>query len=119
MINHIPNNMEAVLLTGHGGLEKLEYCHDVVVPKPLATEFLIRVAAAGINSDINTRTVWHSKSVTTDINVGGKAGFESVDDSEGSWSGVPFVFPRIRGADCCEVFPPKARTRVKAQSVKE
>ena len=56
MLNNLPNTMEAVLLTGHGGLEKLEYRSDVPVPKPEANEVLIRVAAAGINNtDINLR----------------------------------------------------------------
>jgi NADPH:quinone reductase-like Zn-dependent oxidoreductase len=104
MENQIPNMMEAVLLTGHGGLDKLEYRSDVVVPKPAPNEVLIRVAAAGVNNtDINTRIAWYSKSVTTDTNAGGEAGFDSVDDTDGSWSGAPLLFPRIQGADCCGV----------------
>ena len=43
--------MHAVLLTGHGGLDKLEYLTDVPVPKPKTNEVLVRVAAAGINKD--------------------------------------------------------------------
>ncbi|HEX6360337.1 hypothetical protein [Actinophytocola sp.] len=39
--------MAAVLLTGHGGLEKLEYRTDVAVPQPQAGEVLIQVAAPG------------------------------------------------------------------------
>ena len=102
MTNLIPDTMTAVLLTGHGGLEKLEYRNDVPVPVPGPREVLIRVGAAGINNtDINTRTAWYSKSVTTDTNAGGEAGFANADDSDGSWSGAPFVFPRIQGADCC------------------
>ena len=50
----IPKTMCAVLLTGHGGTEKLKYKTDVPVPKP-KHEVLIRVSAAGINNtDINT-----------------------------------------------------------------
>ena len=30
----IPNTMAAVLLTGHGGLDKLEYVEDFPVPIP-------------------------------------------------------------------------------------
>jgi len=94
--------MTAVVLTGHGGLDKLELRDDVPVPQPGPTEVLIRVGAAGVNNtDINTRIGWYSKSVTTDTNAGGEGGFASAEDSDASWSGAPFVFPRIQGADCC------------------
>ncbi|MCH8106334.1 MAG: alcohol dehydrogenase family protein [Proteobacteria bacterium] len=98
----IPDKMIAVVLTGHGGFDKLEYRDNVPVPQPGPSEVLIRVGAAGVNNtDINTRTGWYSKSVTTDTNAGGASGFASADDSDGSWSGRPFEFPRIQGADCC------------------
>ncbi|WP_323776548.1 alcohol dehydrogenase family protein, partial [Leisingera sp.] len=90
----IPSTMAAVLLTGHGGIEKLEYRTDVPVPQPKPGEVLIRVAAAGINNtDINTRIGWYSKAVEADTN--------SVDDDDASWSGSPLEFPRIQGADAC------------------
>ena len=58
----LPEAMYAVLLTGHGGFDRLEYRSDVAVPRPGAGEVLIRVAAAGVNNtDINTRTGWYSK----------------------------------------------------------
>ena len=102
MNNPVPNSMSAVLLTGHGGLDKLEYRDDVPVPVPGPDEVLIRVGAAGINNtDINTRTAWYSKTVTTATNAGGTAGFAKADDKDGSWSGVALGFPRIQGADCC------------------
>ena len=83
----IPKTMHAVLLTDHGGLEKLEYKTDIPVPVPESDEVLIKVSAAGINNtDINTRTGWYSKYKS---NVGG------------SWSGEPLKFPRIQGADVC------------------
>ena len=48
--------MRAVLLTGHGGPEKLEYREDVPIPTPDRGEVLIEVGAAGINNtDIWTR----------------------------------------------------------------
>ena len=98
----IPDLMSAVLLTGHGGLEKLEYRHDVPVPAPGDGEVLIKVAAAGVNNtDVNTRTAWYSKSVTSATSDGGEDGFDHAEDDDGSWSGVPLVFPRIQGADCC------------------
>ena len=78
---NIPRTMHAVLLTGHGGLEKLEYKTDIKVPTPKDDEVLIKVSAAGINNtDINTRTGWYSK---------------STNNEGGSWSGEPIRFPRI------------------------
>ena len=86
-MNNILKKMHAVLLTGHGGSEKLEYKTDIAVPAPKDDEVLIKVSAAGINNtDINTRTGWYSKYKT---NTGG------------SWSGAPLKFPRIQGADVC------------------
>lgn len=98
----IPDTMTAVVLTGHGGFEKLEYRDDVPVPVPGPGEVLIQVGAAGINNtDINTRIAWYSKKVTGDTNSGGETGFVAADDSDGNWSGEPLAFPRIQGADCC------------------
>ena len=85
----IPRFMNAVLLTDHGGIEKLEYRSDVNVPIPKDDEVLINVKSAGINNtDINTRIGWYSKS-------------SSEDNLDGSWSGNPLNFPIIQGADIC------------------
>jgi len=90
--------MAAVLLTGHGGFEALDYRTDVPVPEPKPGEVLVRVAAAGINNtDINTRIGWYSKRVTEGTEAGG-AGSDAAD---ASWSGTPLAFPRIQGADVC------------------
>ncbi len=98
----ISATMRAVLLTGHGGFDKLDCRDDVPVPRPGAGEVLIRVAAAGINNtDINTRIGWYSKNVDGATDAGGSAGFEADVDDDGSWSGVPLEFPRIQGADAC------------------
>ncbi len=98
----VPETMAAVLLTGHGGLEKLDYRTDVPIPRPARGEVLIRVRAAGINNtDINTRIGWYSKSVTAATGTGGTGAFQVADDADGSWSGKPLHFPRIQGADCC------------------
>jgi NADPH:quinone reductase-like Zn-dependent oxidoreductase len=98
----IPATMAAVLLTGHGGIEMLEYRTDVPVPVPGPDEVLIQVGGAGVNNtDINTRIGWYSKAVTGSTGSGGAAGFDQVDDADASWSGVPLMFPRIQGADCC------------------
>ncbi|WP_245425426.1 alcohol dehydrogenase family protein [Phyllobacterium brassicacearum] len=98
----IPTLMSGVFLVGHGGFEKLEYRHDIPVPKPGPGEVLIRVAAAGVNNtDINTRIGWYSKGVTSGTESGGTQGFVSAQDADASWSGVPMSFPRVQGADCC------------------
>ncbi|WP_314196301.1 alcohol dehydrogenase catalytic domain-containing protein [uncultured Arthrobacter sp.] len=94
----LPEIMAAVLLTGHGGLEKLEYRTDVAVPAPRDGEVLIQVAAAAINNtDINTRIGWYSKAVESGTN--GAAGFAEITDSDAAWSGEALAFPRIQGAD--------------------
>lgn len=52
--------MNAVLLNGYGGLEKLEYTQ---IPKPIPQngEVLIKVGACSVNNtDINTRTGWYA-----------------------------------------------------------
>ncbi|WP_238148103.1 alcohol dehydrogenase family protein [Rothia halotolerans] len=96
----LPKTMAAVLLTGHGGPEKLEYRTDVPVPQPRADEVLIRVEAAGINNtDINTRIGWYSKAVRGDTNSTAAAGTDQADDDDASWSGAPLTFPRIQGGD--------------------
>jgi NADPH:quinone reductase-like Zn-dependent oxidoreductase len=93
--------MTAVLLTGHGGTEMLDYRTDVTVPVPGSDEVLVRVAAAGINNtDINTRIGWYSKSVTGDTNSGA-AGIDDVDPDDATWSGTALTFPLIQGADVC------------------
>lgn len=80
--------MHAVLLTGHGGYDKLDYRRDVPVPQPKAGEVLIRVAASAVNNtDINTRIGWYSKAVTEGSNAGGSAGFDTADSEDASWTG--------------------------------
>ena len=97
----IPDTMHGVVLTGHGGLDKLEWREDLPVPKPAANEVLIKVHAASVNNtDINTRTAWYSKSVRGDTATSA-AGAASVDADDGGWAGEPIGFPRIQGADCC------------------
>lgn len=56
---NVPETMRAMVLTGHGGPEKLEYREDWPVPKVDPDDVLIRVAACGMNNtDINTRAGW-------------------------------------------------------------
>jgi NADPH:quinone reductase-like Zn-dependent oxidoreductase len=98
----LPETMAAVQLTGHGGLDRLEYREDVAVPVPGSGEVLIRVAASAVNNtDINTRIGWYSKGVTGDTNTGGESGFAEADAQDATWSGVPLRFPRIQGTDVC------------------
>lgn len=93
----IPKKMNAVLTTGHGGYEVLDFRSDVSVPLPKPDQVLIKVLAAGINNtDINTRTAWYSKSVKDETNA---EDFQGKSD-DGSWSGDPLEFPIIQGADC-------------------
>jgi NADPH:quinone reductase-like Zn-dependent oxidoreductase len=92
--------MRAVLLTGHGGFDKLELRDDVPVPAPGPNDVLIRVSAAGVNNtDINTRIGWYSKAVAEATEVGGASGLAGAQDD--GWSGATFSFPRIQGADVC------------------
>ncbi|WP_322982068.1 alcohol dehydrogenase family protein [Pseudomonas sp. C11] len=98
----IPETMHAVLLTGHGGPEKLEYRSDVKVPRPNRGEVLIRVGATAVNNtDINTRIGWYSKQVKSATQAGNSTGFDQVDNEDASWSGIALQFPLIQGADCC------------------
>jgi len=98
----LPSTMAAVILTGHGGLEKLEFRTDWPVPRPASGEVLIEVLAAGINNtDINTRIGWYSKAVTAATGDGGVTGYNAFDGVDGSWSGASLEFPRIQGADVC------------------
>lgn len=98
----IPAEMSGVVLTGHGGFDKLEFRTDLPVPKPGPGEVLIKVAAAAINNtDINTRIGWYSKAVRDGTSEGGGTGFASIEDDDASWTGEALKFPRIQGADCC------------------
>jgi len=98
----VPDLMTAVVLTGHGGFEKLQYRNDVPVPIPGPIEVLVQVGAAGINNtDINTRTAWYSKRVISGTNSGSEMGFTEAGEEDASWSGKSLGFPRIQGTDCC------------------
>jgi NADPH:quinone reductase-like Zn-dependent oxidoreductase len=96
----IPATMRAVLLTGHGGYEKLELRDDVPVPVPGARDVLIHIGAAAVNNtDINTRIGWYSKAVAEATDAGAATGIDGAGDD--GWSGAAFQFPRIQGADAC------------------
>ncbi len=94
-----PATMTAVLLTGHGGFDRLSARDDVPVPSAGPGEVLVRVTAAGVNNtDINTRVGWYSSSVT-----GATDGVaDDADIADGGWGGA-LDFPRIQGADLCGI----------------
>ncbi|MGD9742213.1 MAG: alcohol dehydrogenase family protein [Dongiaceae bacterium] len=99
----IPTKMRAMLLTGHGGLDKLVYREDVPVPVPAPKpgEVLIEIAACGVNNtDLNTRTAWYAPQVRSGLTpeVGIK-GIDSNDGGQAAWNRNPLKFPRIQGAD--------------------
>ncbi len=95
----IPGTMRAVLLTGHGDLDKLEYRDDWPTPTPEAHQVLIKVHACGLNNtDVNTRTGWYSKGVSG-ATTGGA--LDTASDTDSGWGGAALAFPRIQGADPC------------------
>ena len=101
-MTELPKTMAAMVLTGHGGLDMLEYREDWPVPQVEGDEVLIEVGACGMNNtDINTRTAWYSKTVREGTNAeGGEQGFEEITEDAGGW-GSGLTFPRIQGADVC------------------
>ena len=86
-MSDVPATMRAVLLTGHGGPEMLQYREDVPVPTPAPGEVLVRVNACGVNN--------------TDIWVReGAYGSEDDPGAVSSWRrGRRLEFPLIQGAD--------------------
>ncbi len=101
MAERIPATMRAVVLTGYGGFDKLEYRTDVATPRPGPGEVLIRVGACGLNNtDINTRTGWYSKLVTEGTTAdAGREGFAEITAESATWSAGGIKFPHVQGAD--------------------
>ena len=84
----VPTTMHAVVLTGHGGLDRLEHRDDVPVPRPDPGEVLIEVSACGMN---NT-DVWVRE---------GAYGLEEDPAAVSTWrrGRSTLTFPRIQGTD--------------------
>jgi len=93
--------MKAVVTTGNGGYEKLEY-RDVPVPALASGEVLLQVLAAGVNNtEINTRLGWYSSEVTTGTEALSAGETEKAKaKADGGWNEAT-PFPFIQGTDCC------------------
>lgn len=93
--------MMAVVTTGNGGYEMLEY-REVPMPEPGPGEALLQVLAAGVNNtEINTRLGWYSSSVTESTDsAAGDQGDQAEHKADGGWNEAT-PFPFIQGTDCC------------------
>ena len=86
----VPKSMKAMLLTGHGGPDKLQIAADWPVPEAGLDEVLVRVGACGINN--------------TDIWVReGAYGSPDDPDQVASFGDSPLKFPLVQGADIAGV----------------
>ncbi len=93
----LPATMKAMVLEGHGGLDKIVWHEDWPTPRPGPGEVLIKVGACGLNNtDVNTRSGWYSKTVS-EATTGGA--YDEVAEEDPTWGGRPITFPRIQGAD--------------------
>lgn len=84
----LPKTMSAMLLTGHGDVDKLQYRQDVVTPRPGPGQVLVQVTAtAKNNTDRKAREGLYptkGKEEVTSFAMGGSP---------------TLTFPRIQGAD--------------------
>ena len=91
--------MRAVVLIGHGGLDRLQYREDWPLPAAGPDQVLVRVGACGLNNtDVNTRTAWYSAGAADPTTGESHAG---AVDADAAWSGRAVSFPRVQGADVC------------------
>ena len=99
--DRIGEQMMAVVTTGNGGYDKLEY-RSVPVPALEPGEVLLRVLAAGINNtEINTRLGWYSSSITGDTaSTATEQEAHAEQKADGGWNEAT-PFPLIQGTDCC------------------
>lgn len=95
------STMMAVVTTGNGGYEKLEYC-QVPIPSLKKDEVLLQVLAAGINNtEINTRLGWYSASVNSSTEgATEEQNRNATQKDDGGWNKTT-PFPLIQGTDCC------------------
>lgn len=84
------STMKGMVLTGHGGTDKLVWREDLPRPEPGPGEVRIALRAAAVNNtDVNTRLAWYSK--------------DGDDAADATWSGGSLKFPHIQGIDGCGV----------------
>jgi NADPH:quinone reductase-like Zn-dependent oxidoreductase len=94
------SSMKAVVTTGNGGYDKLEF-KDVAIPRLRSGEVLIQVLAAGVNNtEINTRLGWYSSSVTTSTEDAAVDSSQEAAVADGGWN-ESTPFPLVQGTDCC------------------
>ena len=102
-IENCSATMKAVVTTGNGGYEKLDY-RDVPIPKLASNDVLLQVLAAGVNNtEINTRLGWYSSKVSTSteaLAAGEKEKQDAKASGDGGWNEAT-PFPFIQGTDCC------------------
>ena len=100
-ISKADRTMMAVVTTGNGGYDKLDY-RKVPVPEPGPGEVLLNVLAAGVNNtEINTRLGWYSSSVSgATSDTADDQEKEATAKADGGWNEAT-PFPFIQGTDCC------------------
>ena len=93
---NLPTDMMAIVTTGNGGYDKLEY-RKVPVPQISKGEVLLRVLAAGMNNtEINTRLGWYSQSVTDPTDALGIEQSENQSHkADGGWNEAT-LFPSFK-----------------------
>lgn len=93
--------MMAVVTSGNGGYEMLDY-RQVPRPEPGPQEVLLQVRAAGVNNtEINTRLGWYSSSVTGSTDTAADDEAQGTrQKADGGWNAAT-PFPFIQGTDCC------------------
>ena len=92
--------MKAVVTTGNGGYDQLEY-RDVPMPVIGPGELLLKVLAAGVNNtEINTRLGWYSSTVTHGTEQVAAGDNDISQPADGGWNETT-PFPFVQGTDCC------------------
>ena len=101
MNERLPKTMMAVVTTGNGSYDRLDY-REVPLRALKAGEVLLRVLAAGMNNtEINTRLGWYSSTVASGTSALGEVQEVAEDEkADGGWNKAT-PFPIIQGTDCC------------------
>ena len=96
-MSDLPKTMQAMVLTGPGGMDMYHWHEDWPTPQPGPDDVVIKVGACGMNNtDVNTRSGWYSKAVGEGTTGGA---YTEVNEDDPTWGGAPLTFPRIQGAD--------------------